>query len=150
MWSDGVHLNKDIVAQSAQVIARVAGLDAPDTTTFFMVMGKEVGPGDLFSREKLSVVVTLWKFEEFAEAIGYVNENTEYNGKGHNCGLHTTSDAHIRELDEKAKVSRIMINQPQCYGNAEVTITGCLSRSHWAAVGGAVILLRRIFTGSIL
>ncbi len=118
MWPDGVHLNKDIVAQSAQVIAGVAGLDVPDTTTFFMVMGKEVGPGDLFSREKLSVVVTLWKYEEFAEAIGYVNDITDYNGKGHSCGLHTTSDAHIRELGEKAKVSRIMINQPQCYGNS--------------------------------
>ncbi len=118
MWPDGVHLNKDIVAQSAQVIARVAGLEVPDTTTFFMVMGKEVGPGDLFSREKLSVVVTLWKYEEFAEAIAYVNDITEYNGKGHSCGLHTTNEAHIRELGEKAKVSRIMINQPQCYGNS--------------------------------
>ena len=118
MWPDGVHLNKDIVAQSAQVIAGVAGLDVPETTTFFMVMGKEVGPGDLFSREKLSVVVTLWKYENFAEAIAYVNDITEYNGKGHSCGLHTTNEVHIRELGEKAKVSRIMINQPQCYGNS--------------------------------
>jgi sulfoacetaldehyde dehydrogenase len=118
MWPDGVHLNKDIVAQSAQVIAGVAGLDVPDTTTFFMVIGKEVGPGDLFSREKLSVVVTLWKYEEFVEAIDYVNDITDYNGKGHSCGLHTTHEVHIRELGEKAKVSRIMINQPQCYGNS--------------------------------
>lgn len=118
MWPDGVHLNKAIVAQSPEVIAEVAGLDVPEDTTFFMVMGKEVGPGDLFSREKLSVVVTLWKYKEFGEAIAYVNDITEYNGKGHSCGLHTTNDAHIRELGEKAKVSRIMINQPQCYGNS--------------------------------
>jgi len=118
MWPDGVHLNKAIVAQSPEVIAKVAGLDVPEGTTFFMVMGKEVGPGDLFSREKLSVVATLWKYTEFVEAISYVNDITEYNGKGHSCGLHTTNDAHIRELGEKAKVSRIMINQPQCYGNS--------------------------------
>jgi len=72
----------------------------------------------LFSREKLSVVVTLWKYEEFVEAIDYVNDITDYNGKGHSCGLHTTHEVHIRELGEKAKVSRIMINQPQCYGNS--------------------------------
>lgn len=118
MWPDGVHLNKAIVAQSPEKIAEVAGLDVPEGTTFFMVMGKEVGPGDLFSREKLSVVVTLWKYEVFAEAIDYVNNITEYNGKGHSCGIHSTNDAHIRELGEKARVSRIMVNQPQCYGNS--------------------------------
>ena len=118
MWPDGVHLNKDIVAQSPQKIAAVVGLDVPDTTTFYMVMGRQIGPGDPFSREKLSVVMTLWKYRDFADAVDYVNRITEYNGKGHSCGIHTTNEAHIHQLGEAARVSRIMVNQPQCYGNS--------------------------------
>ncbi len=118
MWPDGVHLNKEIVAQSPQKIADVAGLQVPEGTTFYMVMGKSIGPEDPFSREKLSVVVTLWKYREFEEAIAYVNDITEYNGKGHSCGIHTTNEEHIRILGENARVSRIMVNQPQCFGNS--------------------------------
>ena len=118
MWPDGVHLNKDIVAQSPQKIAAVVRLDVPDTTTFYMVMGRQIGPEDPFSREKLSVVMTLWKYRDFADAVDYVNRITEYNGKGHSCGIHTTNEAHIHQLGEAARVSRIMVNQPQCYGNS--------------------------------
>ena len=118
MWPDGVHLNKDIVAQSPQKIAAVVGLDVPEGTTFYMVMGQQIGPEDPFSREKLSVVMTLWKYRDFSEAIDYVNCITEYNGRGHSCGIHTTNETHIHQLGEAARVSRIMVNQPQCYGNS--------------------------------
>jgi sulfoacetaldehyde dehydrogenase len=77
-----------------------------------------VGPEDPFSREKLSVVLTVWKYEEFEEAIGYVERITHYNGRGHSCGLHTASQEHVLALGTRAKVSRMMVNQPQCYGNS--------------------------------
>lgn len=118
MWPDGKHLNKDIVAQSPRVIAEIAGLEIPEDTTILMVMGESIGPGDLFSGEKLSVVLTLWKYGEFDEAIKYVQDITFYSGTGHSCGIHTTSEEHIRLLGEKASVSRIMVNQPQSYGNS--------------------------------
>ncbi len=118
MWPDGEHLNKDIIAQSAQVIAGIAGIDLPEKTAFLMVEGQKIGPEDRFSGEKLSVVLTLWKYERFPEAIDYVQRITAYNGTGHSCGIHSDNDAHVRLLGEKARVSRIMVNQPQCYGNS--------------------------------
>lgn len=118
MWPDGVHLNKDIVAQPAKKIAGLAGIDLPEGKSFLMVYGKAIGPEDPFSAEKLSVVMTLWKCRDFEEAIKYVQDITAFNGTGHSCGLHTTSEERIRLLGEKAPVSRIMINQPQCYGNS--------------------------------
>ncbi len=118
MWPDGVHLNKDVVAQSAQKIAEIAGIDLPEDKTFLMVMGQKIGPEDLFSGEKLSVVLTLWKYQEFDEAIGMVQKITAYNGTGHSCGIHTTVEERIKLLGERARVSRIMVNQPQCYGNS--------------------------------
>lgn len=118
LWPDGVHLNREIVAQSAQKIAQVSGIDLPEGKTFLMVHGKAVGAMDPFSAEKLSVVMTLWKAKDFDEAVRYVQEITAYNGTGHSCGIHTTDESRIRQLGERARVSRIMVNQPQCYGNS--------------------------------
>lgn len=118
MWPDGIHLNKDIIAQNARTIARIAGIDLPQDKKFLMVMGEKIGAEDLFSGEKLSVVLTLWKYSSFENAIDYIEKITSYNGRGHSCGIHTEKEEHIRELGEKARVSRIMVNQPQCYGNS--------------------------------
>jgi sulfoacetaldehyde dehydrogenase len=118
MWPDGVHLNPKIVAQPVERIAQEAGINIPEGTTFLMVLGEKIGPEDPFSREKLSVVLTVWKYGVFDEAISYVERITHYNGRGHSCGLHTTNQAHVLELGTRAKVSRMMVNQPQCYGNS--------------------------------
>jgi len=118
MWPDGVHLNKEIIAQSVQKIADVAGIDLPDGKSFLMVHGKAIRPEDPFSAEKLSVVMTLWKYKNFEDAIQLVQDITAYNGTGHSCGIHTTNEDRIRLLGERARVSRIMVNQPQCYGNS--------------------------------
>lgn len=118
MWPDGIHLNKDIIAQNASTIAGIAGIDLPQDKKFLMVMGEKIGVEDLFSGEKLSIVLTVWKYASFENAIEYVEKITAYNGRGHSCGIHTQKEEHIRELGEKARVSRIMVNQPQCYGNS--------------------------------
>ena len=118
MWPDGVHLNKDIVAQSAAVIAKIAGLELPEDRKFLMVMGEAIGPEDPFSGEKLSVVLTLWKYGAFEEAVDYVQNITAYSGAGHSCGIHTAREDRIHQLGEAARVSRIMVRQPQCYGNS--------------------------------
>jgi len=118
MWPDGTHLNREIVAQPIMKIAKMAGIDAPEATKFLMVLGEKIGPEDMFGCEKLSPVLTIWKFNEFAEAIDYVEKLTAFCGFGHSCGIHTTSDANMIELATKVKVSRIMVRQPQSYGNS--------------------------------
>jgi len=118
MWPDGSHLNKDIVAQPVLKIAGMAGLQVPESTKFLMVLGEKVGPEDMFSCEKLSPVMALWKAQTFQDAIEYVEKITGFCGFGHSCGIHTTSDANMMELAMHVKVSRIMVRQPQSYGNS--------------------------------
>jgi sulfoacetaldehyde dehydrogenase len=124
MWPDGAHLNREVVGQTAQKIAQMANLPVSESVSFLMVLGEAVGPEDLFSGEKLSPVMTLWKFNQFQEAIDYVQRITEFIGKGHSCGIHTTSEARVRELGEKARVTRIMVRQPQCFGNSGDYVNG--------------------------
>lgn len=118
MWPDGKHLNKDIVAQPVQKIASLAGIEIPDDCTFLMVEGQEVGDADPFCKEKLSVVLTVWKSKDFDQAVEMVKGITDLNGSGHSCGIHTTDEAHIVNLGERVNVSRIMVNQPHAYGNS--------------------------------
>jgi sulfoacetaldehyde dehydrogenase len=118
MWPDGVHLNKDIVAQSAKKIATMAQLNVPEDVTFLMVVSEKVGREDMFSSEKLSPVLTLWKYQSFEDAIDYVQRITGFVGYGHSCGIHTTNPERIFSLGERVHASRIMVNQPQAYGNS--------------------------------
>jgi len=124
LWPDGEHLNKNIVGQPAKKIATMAGLDAPENTTFLMVLGEAIGSADPFSGEKISPVITLWKYKAFSEAIRYVQDLTAYSGRGHSCGIHSFNDDHILELGMKAKVSRMMVRQPQCYANSGDYVNG--------------------------
>lgn len=123
MWPDG-HLNRDIVAQPAQKIAGLAGISLSEDRKFIMVEETKVGKEYPFSGEKLSVVVTLYKYKTFQDAIDKVNEITDYQGKGHSCGIHSTNEEHIIELSLKTKTSRVMVRQPQCYANSGDWVNG--------------------------
>ncbi len=118
MWPDGEHLSREVVGQPALKIAGLAGIQAPAGIAFLMVQGEAVGTADLFSGEKLSPVLTLWRYSEFEEAIGLVRDITRYSGYGHSCGIHTTNQAHVLELATRARVSRMMVRQTQVYGNS--------------------------------
>lgn len=116
IWIDG-HLNPKIIAQSAQTIAEIADIDIPEDRKFIMVEETGIGPNYPFSGEKLCVVVALYKYDKFEEAVNKVNEITRYQGMGHSCGIHSFNEDHIMELALKTKVSRMNVNQGQALAN---------------------------------
>ncbi|MDX1690693.1 MAG: aldehyde dehydrogenase family protein [Acidimicrobiia bacterium] len=117
MWVDGA-LNPEIIAQPAARIAELAGLgpDAADAA-FFMVEGTGTGPDHPFSGEKLSVVLTLYRYGEFSDAIALVQDILAYQGIGHSCGIHTTDEAKARRLALEVDVARVLVNQAHAVGN---------------------------------
>lgn len=117
MWSQG-RLNPAMVGRSPQVLAEAAGLPRqPDSTRFFMVEEEGIGPDHPFSGEKMSVVLAVFRYGEFGEAISMAREVLAHQGTGHSCGIHTGDLDHARELAEHADVARVIVNQPQ--GTAE-------------------------------
>jgi len=123
MWINGV-LNRDIVAQPAQTIGKVAGIDIPEDRKFIMVEETGIGPDYPFSGEKLSVVMTLYKYKGFEEAIEKVNAITGYQGSGHSCGIHTKDADRAIEFALKTYTSRVMVRQPQCLANSGAWTNG--------------------------
>lgn len=125
MWPDGEHINAKIVARAAVRIAnKVADLGVHEETKFLMVIGDDPVEGDKFADEKLSPVLTIWKYKEFADAIDYLKRIHAIRGKGHCAGIHTKDENRMKELAEQAQVSRLMVNQPQCLANSGAFTNG--------------------------
>ncbi|MGE0668009.1 MAG: aldehyde dehydrogenase family protein [Sphingomonadales bacterium] len=117
IWHDG-HLNTAIVAQPAEKIASMAGIDLPEGKTFFIVPETGYGPDHPFSGEKLSVVMALYRVKDIDEAILRTNQIQSYQGQGHSCGIYSQSDENIMKLANATKTSRVMVNQPQAASNS--------------------------------
>lgn len=118
MWPGGKRSPKTL-AKAPAVIAEVARLEDPAAreASFFMVEGKGVGDEDPFSGEKLSVVLTVYKAEDFDEALDLTKRILNYVGRGHSCGLHTTDESHVERIGMEMNVCRLLINQVQVVGN---------------------------------
>ncbi|MBI1181431.1 MAG: aldehyde dehydrogenase, partial [Alphaproteobacteria bacterium] len=117
IWHDG-HLNTAIVAQPAEKIASMAGIDLPEGKTFFIVPETGYGPDHPFSGEKLSVCMALYRVKDIDGAIDMTNKIQSYQGQGHSCGIYSRSDDHIMKLANATKTSRVMVNQPQAASNS--------------------------------
>ena len=117
MWVDG-HLSGAIVAKPVEVIADLAGIKIPDGTRFLMVEETGIGPEYPFSGEKLSLVLTLYRYEDFDDAIRMVNEITRYSGFGHSCGIHSFDEDHIMRLALNTYTARVIVRQPHGGGNS--------------------------------
>ena len=114
MWPDPEnHIpGLDVIAKPATHIAKLAGINVPDECGFLVVEENGTGSDYPFSGEKLSPVLTLYKYSGVIDnAISQVNAITEYQGQGHTCGIHTSNDEHALALAMKTKTGRVMINQ---------------------------------------
>jgi sulfoacetaldehyde dehydrogenase len=112
-----VALNPRIIAKSAQVIAADAGLSIPQQVRMIMVEGTHPLEEDRFSEEKLSPVLTVWKYGSFEEGVHLLEALTDHCGTGHSCGIHTHNQKYIDHLGMYMRTSRIMVNQPQAPAN---------------------------------
>jgi len=118
MWPDG-KLSPEVIAQPPEKIAAGAGLEGPDAlqAEFLMVEETGVGPDYPFSGEKLSVVLTVYRYESFDEAIELTQRILDHQGAGHSCGIHTNDPEHTERLAHAIRVARVLENQSHCFGN---------------------------------
>ncbi len=110
-------LNPAIIARSAAAIAEGAGIGIPSGKRMIVVEGEMPLEDDRFAGEKLSPVLTVWKYRSFPEAVEILTRLTDNAGTGHSCGIHTNTRSYVEELGLHQRTSRILVNQPQAPGN---------------------------------
>ncbi len=118
MWDAEGHRTFDTIARPAANIAEMAGFQIPAGKTFIIVKEEHIGKEHVFSSEKLSPVLAIFKYSGFETAMEMVKQIYEVGGKGHSCGIYSFNDAHIDQLALVAPVSRMMVRQPQSKANA--------------------------------
>ena len=118
MWPDGKTLNRDIVAKPVVYIAEQAGIRIPDGTRFLMILGTKPGPEDRFSGEKISLVLTVWKWTDFSEMVERMKLMHKFSGEGHSASLHSQRQERQVELALKANVGRVNCNMPHAAANS--------------------------------
>ena len=79
---------------------------------------------DLFAGEKLSPVLTVWKYKEFLDGVDILRRLTDNAGRGHSCGIHTFKQEYIDYLGEQMQTSRVMVRQPQAAANGGAFFNG--------------------------
>ncbi|HEX6129693.1 MAG TPA: aldehyde dehydrogenase family protein [Candidatus Limnocylindria bacterium] len=117
-WDDEGHRTPDTVAVSAQALAERAGFQIAPDRKFLVTEQTEIGRHNPFSSEKLGVVLSMFRYSGFDQALAMVDAIYEVGGKGHSCGIYSHDDDHIERLARVAPVSRIMVRQPQSKANA--------------------------------
>lgn len=117
LWVNG-HLNGDVICRTAKEISQAAGFEIEPDACWLLVEETGWGKEYPFSGEKLSVVVTVYRYEAFDDAIAKVNGIQNYSGTGHSCGIHSFDDEHILRYAMETKTSRVAVRLPQNKSNA--------------------------------
>jgi len=110
LFVNGV-MNKDLVGQSVQKIADMAGIEIPAETRVIVAEADGIGEADVLCKEKMCPVIALFKYKTFEEAISIAISNLEVEGKGHSISIHTDDTEKLDYAANIVPVSRILVNQ---------------------------------------
>nr|WP_302661165.1 bifunctional acetaldehyde-CoA/alcohol dehydrogenase [uncultured Clostridium sp.] len=112
-------LNADMVGQSAYKIAKMAGVDVPETAKVLVGEVTSVELEEPFSHEKLSPVLAMYKATSFEEALDKADRLIELGGMGHTSILYTDQVKNrdrVLTFGERMKTARTLINMPAAQG----------------------------------
>ncbi len=105
-------LNKDIVGQDIEDIAKIAGITIPKGTRILAIEAKGIGSEDLVCKEKMCPIMAHFSYESFEDAINIAKKNLELEGNGHTAGIHSNNQDNIVKAGEELSVSRLIVNAP--------------------------------------
>ena len=118
MWDAERHRTAPTIARPASKIAELAGFSIPEGKRFLIVPETGIGKDFPFSSEKLSPVLSIFKYSGFPNALKMLTEIYKVGGRGHSCGIYSFNDDHIDQLARLMPVSRMMVRQPQSKANS--------------------------------
>ncbi len=110
-------VNSEIVGQSAEWIAKRAGLkNVPENTKILVCKIDGVGEQYPLSREKLSPVLGYMIADSTKKGMELAEKMLEFNGLGHSAVIHATDEKVIDEYSMRMKASRLIVNSPSSHG----------------------------------
>jgi|TARA_Y100000031_G_C8218149_1_gene384511 sulfoacetaldehyde dehydrogenase len=113
----GGRLNREIIAKDFRTLHKAFKLHGSNSARFIMVEEPEPHLDLPLSREKISLVLTLYRARNFEHAVLLVLAILEIAGRGHSAGIHTSDRLLPHLLAETLPVARVLVNQAHAVGN---------------------------------
>lgn len=111
-------LNAKIVGQKAHTIAKLAGVEVPESAKILIGEVESVNLEEEFAHEKLSPVLAMYKAKTFDEAIEKAEQLVADGGYGHTSSLYINVNEKEKMAKHAAamKTCRILVNTPSSHG----------------------------------
>ena len=112
-------LNAKIVGQKAHTIAKLAGVDVPQSTKILIGEVESVDISEEFAHEKLSPVLAMYKSKDFGDALNKAEQLVADGGYGHTSSVYlnvSTQQEKLAEFQARMKTCRILVNTPSSQG----------------------------------
>jgi acetaldehyde dehydrogenase / alcohol dehydrogenase len=126
-------LNPAIVGQSAETLAKIAGIElkrevhgcgtdtyCPLPSSYKVLIGEVemIGAAEPFAYEKLSPILAMYRAQTFHDAVTKAEHLIEFGGLGHTSVLYT-NPANLDDIayfENRMKTGRVLINTPSSQG----------------------------------
>ncbi len=112
-------LNAKIVGQKPVTIARLAGIEIPESTRVMIGEVESVDLSEEFAHEKLSPVLAMYKSNDFDDALDKAEQLIADGGYGHTSSVYldtVTEREKLSKFGERMKTCRILVNTPSSHG----------------------------------
>ncbi|MDZ7310476.1 MAG: acetaldehyde dehydrogenase (acetylating) [candidate division KSB1 bacterium] len=110
------HINPEMVGQSPQRIASMAGFVVPEDTRVLVARLTGVGKQYPLSMEKLSPVFALYIEDGWQKGCERCIEVLNFGGRGHTLAIHAHDQEVIMQFALKKPAFRIIVNSPSAMG----------------------------------
>lgn len=112
-------LNAKIVGQKAHTIAKLAGVEVPESTKILIGEVESVELSEEFAHEKLSPVLAMYRASDFEDSIKKASKLIDDGGLGHTSSLYIntiTENEKIEKFYSSMRTCRVLINTPSSQG----------------------------------
>ena len=112
-------LNAKIVGQSAYNIAKLAGVEVPESAKVLIGEVESVEIEEEFAHEKLSPVLAMYKSENFDDAVAKAEKLIADGGYGHTSSVYLDEHTETEKLQKfyaSMKTCRVLVNTPSSQG----------------------------------
>lgn len=116
LWPDG-HLNREAIARDPDRLVAALGLEAhvPADARFIVAETEGIGAGHPLSGEKLSLVLSLYRAADYADAVEISRRILSHEGAGHSLGIHTATEDRPLALARSMPTCRVIVNQAHTF-----------------------------------
>lgn len=109
IFTDG-HMNKNVVGQSVQTIAKMAGVEVPEEAKVILLKSSGIGSLDDLCKEKMCPVLSAFSYDTIEDAIHIAQTNLDLEGRGHTASIHSNTMEHIELAGQCLTTSRLVVN----------------------------------------